>query len=93
MEKELNIDYTVQIWLEGQHYTAHAMPIDVMSSGLSPDEARQAVDEVVHLFLVTAKDMGTLDEILEECGYSHQKQYWMSPSWIAIEKRSTLVGV
>ena len=51
-------------WQEGNQYIAHAMPLDVMSSGPTPDEARTAVDEAVHLFLVTAIDMGTLDDIL-----------------------------
>jgi hypothetical protein len=60
---------------------AHAMPLDVMSAGLSPEEARKALDEAVHLFLVTAADMGTLEEILQESGYEFQRGGWVSPSW------------
>ena len=45
------------------------MPLDVMSAGRSPEEARKALDEASHLFLVTAADMGTLEEILQEAGY------------------------
>ena len=59
-----DIEYTVQIWREGGQFVAHAMPLDVMSSGKGPDEARKALDEAVHLFLVTASDMGTLEAIL-----------------------------
>lgn len=65
----MNIEYTVQIWRESNQFVAHAMPLDVMSSGRTPEEARTALDEAVHLFLVTAADMGTLDEILDEAGY------------------------
>lgn len=65
----MHIDYTVQIWKEGSQFVAHAMPLDVMSSGLTPEAARIALDEAVHLFLVTAADIGTLDEILQETGY------------------------
>ena len=64
-----DIDYTVQIWKEGNQFVAHAMPLDVMSSGKTQEEARKSLDEAVHLFLVTANDMGTLDEILQETGY------------------------
>ena len=64
-----DIDYTVQIWKEGNQFVAHAMPLDVISSGKTPEEARKALDEAVHLFLVTADDMGSLDEILQETGY------------------------
>jgi predicted RNase H-like HicB family nuclease len=52
---------------------AHAMPLDVMSVGLTPDEARQALDEAVQLFLITAVDMGTLDDLLQEAGYELQE--------------------
>ena len=89
----MNIEYTVQIWREGNQFVAHAMPLDVMSSGRTPEEARKALDEAVHLFLVTAADMGTLDEILEESGYELVERNWVSPFWVAIERHSTTVGV
>jgi predicted RNase H-like HicB family nuclease len=65
MPASQDIEYTFQIRKEGDQFVAHAMPLDVMSSGKTPDEARKALDEAVHLFLVTAVDMGTLDEILQ----------------------------
>ena len=73
MNEEQNIEYTVHIWEEGGQYVAHAMPLDVMSSGGTPEEARKALDEAVHVFLVTAADIGTLKEILEEAGYEMKK--------------------
>lgn len=60
----MNIEYTVQIWKEGKQFIAHAMPLDVMSSGQTTDEAGKALDEAVHLFLATAAEMGTLEEVL-----------------------------
>jgi len=87
-----DIDYTAQIWKEGSQYVAHAMPLDVMSSGKTPEEARQALDEAVHLFLVTADDMGTLDEILQETGYELREGRWISPPWVAIERHSATLG-
>jgi hypothetical protein len=89
----MNIEYSAQIWKEGNQYIAHAMPVDVMSAGPSPDEARKALDEAVHLFLITATDMGTLEEILEECGYEFRQGDWVSPSWVAIERCSAVVTV
>jgi predicted RNase H-like HicB family nuclease len=86
-----DIDYTVQIWKEGKQYVAHAMPLDVMSSGQSPEEARKALDEAVNVFLVTAAEIGTLNEILEEAGYEFSQGKWMSPAWIAIERHSAVV--
>jgi predicted RNase H-like HicB family nuclease len=88
----MNIDYTVQIWKEEDQYIAHATPLDVASSGPNPEEARAALKEAVHLFLETALEIGTLEEILDECGYESKGNTWVSPSWIAIERQSTAIG-
>jgi predicted RNase H-like HicB family nuclease len=93
MSGNLNIEYSAQIWKEGNQFIAHAMPLDVMSAGPSPEEARKALDEAVHLFLVTAADMGTLEDILQESGYEFRHGGWVSPSWVAIERRSAVVTV
>jgi predicted RNase H-like HicB family nuclease len=87
------INYTVQIWKEDSQFVAHAMPLDVMSSGHTPEAARIALDEAVHLFLVTAASMGTLEEILQETSYKLQDGNWVSPDWVAIERHSVRVGV
>ena len=89
----MNIEYNAQIWKEGNQYIAHAMPLDVMSAGPSPEGARKALDEAVHLFLVTAADMGTLEDVLEESGYELRQGSWVSPAWVAIERRSAVVTV
>ncbi len=62
----MDIEYTVQIWKESDQFIAHAMPLDVMSSGRTPEDSRKALYEAVELFLATAAEMGTLDEILAE---------------------------
>jgi predicted RNase H-like HicB family nuclease len=92
MKEQFNIEYTVQIWKEGNQYVAHAMPLDVMSSGLTPEEARKALDEAVKLFLLTAEDIGTMEEVLEEAGYAHEKDVWKSPQWIGVERHLLAVG-
>lgn len=88
-----NIEYTIQIWQEGDQFIAHAMPLDVMSSGKSPIEARKALEEAVHLFLITAEDMGTLEEILQESGYEFKDGRWVSPPWVAIERHSMALEI
>ncbi len=89
MELEMHIEYIIQIWQENNQYIAHAMPIDVMSSGGTPEEARHALYEAVSLFIATAEDLGTLDNILLESGYKRKAGKWISPSWIATERHST----
>lgn len=88
----MNIEYTVQIWKEGNQHIAHATPLDVVSSGQTQENAKAALREAVHLFLDTALEMGTLEDILKECGYEFRGNDWISPPWICIEKQSMAVG-
>jgi predicted RNase H-like HicB family nuclease len=88
----MDIDYTVQIWREGSQFIAHAMPLDVASSGATPQAARAALDEAVKLFIKTAEEHGTLTEVLEDAGYEHDGSRWQSPDWISIEKHSAPVA-
>ncbi len=86
------IEYTVQVWQEGKQFVAHAMPLDVMSCGPTPERASQALREAVALYLATAEEAGTLAEVLEEAGYATKGQRWISPTWIALERQSVPVG-
>ena len=88
----MNIEYTVQIWQEGDQFIAHAMPLDVISSGRTIEDARTALHEAVDLFLETAEESNTLDDLLQEAGYMLKQDGWVSPAWIAVERHSALVG-
>jgi predicted RNase H-like HicB family nuclease len=66
----MTIETTTRIWREGKHFIAHAMPLDVSSAGDTADDAKRAIQEAVELFITTAKAHGTLEELLEECGYT-----------------------
>ncbi len=88
----MDVDYTVQIWREGGQFIAHAMPLDVASSGASPQAARVALEEAVKLFISTADECGTLNEVLEDAGYENDGARWRSPDWICFEKHSAPVA-
>jgi predicted RNase H-like HicB family nuclease len=88
----MKIDYTVQVWKEGNQYIAHASPLDLISSGPTPEEAKSALKEAVLLFLETVKDMGTLSEVLSECGYQARDDLWISPTWVGVERQSAAIG-
>lgn len=84
----LRIEYTLQMWREGASVIAHAMPLDVMSAGKTEEEARRAVDEAVGLFLKTAADMGTLEQVLEDAGYVLRDDEWEGPAWVGVERHT-----
>jgi predicted RNase H-like HicB family nuclease len=88
----MQIEFTVQTWLEGDQYIAHAMPLDVASAGPTPAAARAALDEAVRLFLRTADEHGTLADVLEEAGYALEGAQWRSPAWIGVERASAAIN-
>lgn len=90
---KLAIEYTAQIWREGDQFIAHTMPLDVASGGESPTAARRALDEAVHLFLVTAADHGTLKQVLEDSGYVQKGDAWQSPPWLAVESGEPVLTI
>ncbi|MEW6238900.1 MAG: hypothetical protein AB1656_26245 [Candidatus Omnitrophota bacterium] len=92
MSQTTQIEFTMQIWREGVQFIAHAMPLDVMSSGKTPEDAKKALDEAVSLFLRTAEEMGTLTDVLLESGYKWENGQWACPSWVAVEKRYMAIG-
>ena len=85
----MTIETTTRIWREGGKYIAHALPIDVASAGDTPEAARAALREAVELFVTTARDHGTLDDVLEECGYTPVGERWVAPQIVA-EQREVL---
>ncbi len=73
MTGSLNIEFTIHVWQEGNRFIAHAMPLDVMSSGNTPDGAKKALDEAVHLFIQTASEWGLLTRSSMSAGMNVMK--------------------
>ena len=66
----MEIQFTTRIFKEGRTYVAHALELDISSCAGSQDKAIRNLKEAVRLFLEEAEKMGTLEQILEEAGYS-----------------------
>jgi predicted RNase H-like HicB family nuclease len=90
--RRMKLGYNVQLWKEDRQYVAHAMPLDVASSGPTPAKARAALKDAVDLFLKTAQEAGTLDQVLEETGYTRGARGWLSPKWLKTEKADALLS-
>jgi hypothetical protein len=68
----IQIEYTCLIWKEDNLFIAYAIPLDLMSCGENPTQAKIALEEAVNLFLSSSIERDTLTEILEETGYKYQ---------------------
>jgi len=88
----MEIEYVAQIWREGDQFIAHAMPLDIASGGETPQAARAALDEALKLFLSTAREHGTLTQVLEDAGYVQQGSAWRGPDWIGFERHSAALA-
>ncbi|MBV9156820.1 MAG: hypothetical protein JO097_11210 [Acidobacteriaceae bacterium] len=82
----MKIQLTTRIFKEGRVFVAHALELDVSSCGTSKEKALKNLKEAVRLFLEEAENMGTLDQILAEAGYSRSKQKIASPKFISVQR-------
>jgi len=70
------ISYRAEIFREGDLYVARCSDLDVSSFGDTVDEARNALQEAVEAFLEGCELLGTLDEVLAECGFAKVDGVW-----------------
>lgn len=82
----MKIQITTRIFKEGRSYVAHALELDVSSCGGTKDNALKNLKEAVRLFLEEAEKLGTLEQILEEAGYSRGKQNIASPKFVSVQR-------
>lgn len=83
------IDYDMLIFKEGESFISYCPELDISSCGNSIEQAKDMLREAVRLFLEEAEKMGTLEDILEECGYHKEDGNWVPPKLVATELAST----
>jgi len=86
-----DISFTVHIFKEGATYVAHAPKLDVSSCGDTDEQARKNIQDAVRGFLETSADMGSLDWVLEESGYSKKGDSWLAPEFVALDREMASV--
>lgn len=65
----MQLKVTIEIWQKGKWYVARCPELDFVSQGLSPDEARRNLLEVIQIQFEEMRALGTLEDYLLECGY------------------------
>lgn len=82
----MEIQFTTQVFKEGRTYIAHAPELDVSSCGSTKNRALKNLTEAVRLFLEEAGKMGTLDQILEEAGFTKRRSRLEGPKFISTQQ-------
>ena len=68
----MKLKMTIETWAKGSWYIAKCPELDFVSQGESPEEAKRNLLEVVEIQFEEMREMGTLDEYLQECGYKFE---------------------
>ncbi|MEK6582087.1 MAG: type II toxin-antitoxin system HicB family antitoxin [Nitrospirota bacterium] len=74
----MNISVRIEIFKEGDVYVALSPELNVSSFGETVDEAKKSFKEAVEAFVEECQTMGTLEEVLEESGFSKINNSWES---------------
>ena len=64
------IQIETKVWHDPEtgSYVSHCDPLDVCSQGDTEKEAMVNLNEAVQIFLSTCYELGTLNDVLKECG-------------------------
>jgi hypothetical protein len=69
----MKIKVTEEIWKEGGMYVAYCPELDMTSCGKSIEDAKNNLKDVISINFVECKKMGTLDQLLQEAGFSEDQ--------------------
>ena len=68
---------------EGKQIIAYTPALDLSTFGKTLEEAQRRFSEVVEIFFEELVKMGTLEEVLEECGWEKHHNEYLPPSVIS----------
>ena len=67
----MKLELSIQIWKKGSWFIAQCPELDFVSQGPTRDEAKKNLIEVIEIQFEEMAEMGTLEDYLDECGYSY----------------------
>ncbi len=75
----------VEVFREEDVFVALCPDLDVSSFGDTPEEAKRSLQEALEAFLEQCETMGTLEQVLEESGFSRRNGSWLARQPITAE--------
>ncbi len=83
------IEFDTIFFKEGTTIVAYCPELDVSSCGSDIEQARKNLKTAMRLFMEEAQKMGTLEDILEESGFTQTSpSSWLPPRLVATEVMS-----
>jgi predicted RNase H-like HicB family nuclease len=74
----MNISVRIEIFKEDDVYVAMSPELNLSSFGDTIEEAKKSFKEAVEAFIEECQGMGTLEDVLEESGFSKINNIWQS---------------
>ena len=81
----MNLSVRIEIFKEGDVYVALSPELNVSSFGETIEDAKRSIKEAIEAFIEECERMGTLEDVLEESGFSRINDSWRSRKPIAEE--------
>lgn len=72
----MNISVRIELFKEGDVYVALSPELNVSSYGDTIETAKASFKEALEAFLEECREMGTLEEVLEETGFLKTDDSW-----------------
>ena len=82
----MEISAKIEIFKEGDVFVALSPELNVSSFGVTVQEAKNSIKEAIEAFIEECERMGTLEEVLEESGFSKIGDSWEPRKPVAEEK-------
>ena len=83
MEKPLHkkLDLSVEVFFikEADTFVAHCPSLNLTTQGSTYEDADKAFEEALQIFIDEVMEMGTLEDVLQECGWVKVQKQWVSP--------------
>ncbi len=80
--KDISAKLPVEIFKEGDQFIAYCPSLDISTCASTLEGAREMFAELAHIFLSETVKMGTLDDVLLQCGWrkvSRPRLHWEPP--------------
>jgi predicted RNase H-like HicB family nuclease len=81
----MNLSVRIEIFKEGDVYVALSPELNVSSFGETINDAKKSLKEALEAFIEECERMGTLEDVLEESGFSKINDSWESRKPVAEE--------
>lgn len=79
----MKIFVRIEVLKEGDVYVALSPELNVSSFGDTIEDAKESIKEAIEAFVEECQNMGTLEDVLEESGFSKLNDIWESRKPVA----------